>query len=253
MPEFKVDSLETFLRHIPSSHDMECRVAFRGQEADYPLVPSLFRDGHACIGKQANWRLYEQTIIRIFQREAVPALKREPASLTEWIALAQHHGVPTRVLDWSLSPLQALYFAVESLSDTDGVVWSYSASLFRFQPFETYNELNEMEDVCFFMPRHEDQRMTAQSGCLTLHPVPKNDEPFAPFGPVGKGDFDWSKFIIPKNLKESLLFQLDDLGVNAHSIYPDLDGLAGEIRQRIHRFRSQGDDAARNRFTQKLI
>lgn len=232
---------------------MECRVAFRGQEADYPLVPSLFRDGHGCIGKQANWRSYEQTIIRIFQREAVPSLKREPTCLTEWIALAQHHGVPTRVLDWSLSPLQALYFAVESLSDTDGVVWSYSASLFRFQPFNTYKELDETEDVSLFMPRHEDQRMTAQSGCLTFHPLPKKDEPFLPFGSAGRADFNWSKFIIPKSLKESLLFQLDDLGVNGHSVYPDLDGLAREIRQRIYRYRSQGEDATRNRFTQKLI
>lgn len=232
---------------------MECRVAFRGQEADYPLVPSLFRDGHACIGKGASWRSYEQTIIRIFQREAVPALQREPGSLTDWIVLAQHHGVPTRVLDWSLSALQALYFAVESLSDADGVVWSYSASQFRFLPFETYDELYDMEEVWFFMPRHEDQRMTAQSGCLTFHPLPKNDESFVPFGPSVKGDFDWSKFIIPKNLKERLLFQLDDLGVNAHSLYPDLDGLAREIRQRIHRFRSQGHEAARDRFTQKLI
>jgi len=253
MPEFTVDSLETFLRHIPSSHDLECRVAFRGQEADYPLVPSLFRDGHACIGKDANWSSYEQTIIRIFQREAVPVLSREPASLTEWIALAQHHGVPTRVLDWSLSPLQALYFAVESLSDTDGVVWSFSAIRFRFKPFKTYTELEDMEDVWLFMPRHEDQRMTAQSGCLTFHPLPKNDKPFTPFGPARQSSFDWSKFIIPKGFKQSLLFQLDDLGVNAHSIYPDLDGLAREIRQRIHRFTSQGEAGARKRFTQKLI
>lgn len=232
---------------------MECRVAFRGQEADYPLIPSIFRDGHACIGKDANWSSYEKTILRIFQREAVPSLTREPANLTEWIALAQHHGVPTRVLDWSLSPLQALYFAVESLSKLDGVVWSFSASLFRLQPFKTYKELHEMEDVWFFMPRHEDQRMTAQSGCLTFHPLPKNDEASPPFGPSADSAFNWSKFIIPHELKKEFLYKLDDLGINAHSIHPDLDGLAREIKQRIFRHQSQGAAATSSRFIQKLI
>ena len=232
---------------------MECRVAFRGQDGDYPLVPSLFRDGHACIGNQANWSSYEQTIMRIFQREAVPALDREPSNLTDWIAMAQHHGVPTRVLDWSLSPLQALYFAVESLSESDGVVWSFSASKFRFKPFKTYKDLNEMDEVWFYMPRHEDQRMTAQSGCLTFHPLPENSEPFNPFGPDANSASDWSKFIIPSSLKKELLFKLDDLGINAHSIYPDLDGLAREIKQRIFRYQSFGAESASERFTQKLI
>lgn len=253
MPEFIVKNLETFLRYVPISHKMECRLAFRGQEEDLPLVPSLFRSGHACIGEKANWGSYEQEIMRIFQREAVPALKREPASLTDWIALAQHHGVPTRALDWSFSPLQALYFAVESMSKTSGVVWSYSARVFRFQSFKNYKELNEMGDVCIIMPRHEDQRMTAQSGCLTFHPLPNNNEPFTPFDPADLSDSRWSKFIIPSEFKESILFKLDDLGVNGHSIYPDLDGLAREIRQRIHRFRSQGDEAAKISFTQKLF
>ncbi len=253
MPEFTIDSLEAYLRHIPSSHEMECRVAFRGQDADYPLIPSIFRDGNACIGEDASWCSYEKTILRIFQREAVPSLIREPANLTEWIALAQHHWVPTRALDWSLSPLHALYFAVESFSKSDGVVWSFSATLFRFQAFKTYKELHEMEDVCFYMPRHEDQRMIAQNGCLTFHPLPKNNEPFPPFRPNADSTFDWSKSIIPYGLKEELLYKLDDLGINAHSIYPDLDGLAREIKQRIFRYQSQGAATIGRRFVQKLI
>jgi hypothetical protein len=254
MPSFTIASLDEYLRHIPSSHDMECRVAFRGQGGDFPLIPSLFRDGHGCVGKSASWRSYEQTILRIFKHEAIPSLNREPANITDWIALAQHHGVPTRVLDWSLSPLQALYFAVEDLNSCiNGVVWSYASSRYRFMPFENYKDLHDMEETWFYMPRHEDQRMTAQSGCLTFHPLPKNDSPFIPFGPNAQSDFGWSKFTIPGELKETLLFKLDDLGINAHSIYPDLDGLAREIKQRIYRFRSQGSEASRARFTQKII
>jgi hypothetical protein len=249
-----IRSLADYLKYIPSSHAMECKVVFRGQSKDRSLVPSLFREGHASIGRDANWESYEQQILRIFKRESIPALKTEPQNLTDWIALAQHHGVPTRTLDWSVSPLSALYFAVESNDKkNDGVVWSYFATHYRVEPFETFDDLYGITDTWLYIPRHEDQRMTAQNGCLTFHPLPKLNEPFVPYENSFASSFDTTKFIIPAELKETLLFQLDDLGINAHSIYPDLDGLAKEIKQKIYRVQSQGADAIGNCFTQKII
>lgn len=249
-----IDSFEAYLKHVPTSHDLELRTVFRGQGEDHPLVPSLFRKGHSCVGKDANWDSYEQTIIRLFQREAIASLTREPTNITDWMVLAQHHGVPTRLLDWSFSALAALYFAVEDPRlGIDGVVWAYSPSNYLMLPFETYRELNEIDDTWLYLPRHEDQRMAAQSGCITIHPLPEGNEPFAPFGPTPGESWAWTKFTIPHGLKQELLFQLDDMGINAHSIYPDLDGLGREIRQRIYRFQTNGEDARRATFTQRII
>lgn len=254
MTDFTINSVTDYLKHIPSSSQMECRVAFRGQGADWPLVPSLCRTPHACVGPKASWQSYEQTILRMFQREAPPCLTQPPTDIIEWIALAQHYGVPTRLLDWSFSALHALYFAVDDLDATkDGIVWSYSASGYYFGRIEHYNDLYELDSVWLYMPRHLDQRMTSQCGCFTIHPLPKGAEPFSPFEPAPGSYFEWSRFRIPGASKEDIFHQLDDVGINAHLIYPDLDGLAREIRQRIRRQAILGPDHQNTTWTQKII
>src|SRR5688500_6524171 len=74
---------------------------FRGvTSVEHSLVPSVGRrrDGYSYSRKLEN-ELFEQ-----FKREALPFLPQRPSSDWEWLALAQHHGVPTRLLDWSESP-----------------------------------------------------------------------------------------------------------------------------------------------------
>lgn len=92
---------------------------FRGlSDAGYRLETSLIRLGGP------YWEL-EKHLLRNFRKYAQASKEGEPDSIWPLLALAQHHGLPTRLLDWTYSPYIALHFALANLErfDTDGVIW----------------------------------------------------------------------------------------------------------------------------------
>jgi hypothetical protein len=96
---------------------------FRGQNEDKPLIPKIKRLAYRKeIGILAN----EKKLFQEFKRLSIPYIRNSPKNDWEWISIAQHHGLPTRLLDWSTNPLAALYFAIEKTKPKDGdsVVWN---------------------------------------------------------------------------------------------------------------------------------
>ena len=178
---------------------------------EYPLLPSLFR--HSDVGS-ADVREYN--LMWVFKTHAKPHLQSTPGNEVEWLAIAQHHGLPTRLLDWSLSPLIACFFAVQSLSQTDAAIYVYDVGKFKK---EEDIDSSKLEDIVAFFPSHATKRVTAQSGMFTIHPTKC----------MKLESESIKKIVIPAERKKYFMEKLVKYGVHPGTVFPDLDGLSNYI------------------------
>ncbi|WP_413700849.1 FRG domain-containing protein [Psychromonas sp. KJ10-10] len=207
---------------------------FRGHsDLTWELVPSIARMNPASLNipEHAHWSGLECDILREFEKHGCSIFKKAPQNELEWLIHAQHHGLPTRLLDWSTNPLKALFFAVEdpSYDHLDGVVYGVEPKL-NFV-MEKFVELNKFDMIIGFHSSSLNHRVTAQEGSFTLSPLPNKWEPFTEIQPDNKSVDYLASYIIPKEHKSKLRKQLKKLGITHKFMFPDLDGLAKSIKR----------------------
>jgi hypothetical protein len=244
----EIKSVTDYLGYV-QSFDQEhiAQWFFRGvRHADYKLVPSLFR---LHIEKSmTSWEGLEAYLLKIFKRESRPYLSTMPQDEIELLTLAQHHGLPTRLLDWSTNPLIALFFALERFDkNVDSAVWCYGyLSNYSCDSESTRiarrRILERVENIIF--PNHLSPRITNQSGCFTIHDLPDGKEEFIPFDKQQEKFGIFDKILIKKNFQKDIMNHLYDLGYHHGLIYPGLDGLSKKLKYDV--------STTHKRFTNKV-
>jgi hypothetical protein len=229
------------------------QIWWRGQgDISWKLAASVFRQN-----RSTN---YEYNIISRFIAKAPSRMTNTPGQgeYFNWLLLMQHHGLPTRLLDWTESPLFACFFAVEDdekTKDTDAAIFAlspYKLNLSQTSGYEglllptyesvlaTYKnafnpDIPDSQNIFAVFPNETTIRAMVQLSCFTIHGsgliIDQLEE---------RGEF-LRKFRIPKENKKCLQEQIKHLGVRKSNLFPDLDHLSSELRQLTFRDPSLGE------------
>jgi len=234
-------------------------LVFRGlARSSFSNVSGLTR----LVGERAS---LERHLLRNFRKYA----HREAPGPTvwDWLALAQHHGLPTRLLDWTFSPLVALHFATASWPSEEGVLWAVDCEgahrslppllgdaldeegalvfttglLAEHAPeVEDLDRLQQDEDpfVLFFEPPSLDERIVNQAAVLSaMSNATARMDAWLDARPEL-----WRAWRIDPQLKREIRNRLDQANLNERVLLPGLDGLAAWLRRYYSPVRDEADE-----------
>ena len=262
-----ITKLLTNYRYDDSIKRYRSYYLYRGlSDSSYSLQTSLQRN---CKGKKKE---IETSLLRNFVKYALAENERLADSKWYQLSIGQHHGLPTRMLDWTYSPLMALHFSVSEQSfkdfpEHDSVVWGieieemnsllpqrYKDKLNQEKAFFfTIDMLNEvtktLEDYDKDMSNIKDPVSGKTHSAMVLLEPPSIDQriinQYSDFSIIPdcmdnieefleQNTKKTKKFIIDKSVRWEIRDLLDTLNINERIVYPGLDGLAAWLKRHYY-------------------
>ena len=223
--------------------------AFRGERyASWRLLSSLARRLAFCGAARAGWREREERGMRIFRRKAHVYLSDRGVLDDDLrcLAMMQHHGAPTRLLDFTKSPFVAAFFALENASEDAAVYALNTPKLWQLSPrfdssltrdaidprvkgnFARHFAVDRQPIIWFGDPLDMDRRLVAQSGLLVLPGL--LDAPLDEL--LGSYDSDEpliERAVLSVALRREAMHALYRMNITQATLFPDLEGLARSI------------------------
>jgi len=237
--EWTAVDLGTFAQAVvlATRHFGDTRPWWRGQsDAEWPLHTGLHREGLAKHEVNLNARFRLKATAR---RPDCPP-DSDPMG---WLFLMQHYRLPTRLLDWTASPLVALFFAIDQPADVDATVWALKPTRLNEVEADTHSicmpgsqvmgmlgrqafrsDLQPTDErVLAVLTAESDVRHMVQQSAFTIHGRPE------PLDAMSEAPSFLARIRIPAAAKTAFGQLLPILGITRSSLFPDLENLALEL------------------------
>lgn len=222
-------SLADFEEWIDRVKDKPEIAIYRGQRKDYPLLPNICREG-----EPASLLKDERALLTMFKKEAPRCLQVVPDNDWEWLVVAQHHGLNTRLLDWTFDAHVALWFALEKAKDRKDSrpeVWVMNPS--KEDVIEKPDSTRPFSGTRtkIFKSNFNIPRLNEQKGCFVLFKhVEKNPQGFMAIEMNEHLSNRVAQVRFQHHVAKELLGQLEAMGYTHSRLFPNIDEVAKKVQ-----------------------